>query len=100
MTAITNRIGYGTAALLLLLCQNATVLAQCPMCKGAAEANLREGGTAALGLNTGILYLLFVPYAIVLLLGYLWWRNNRKVEAAELQLLQVRAKAEQATTQY
>lgn len=71
--------------------------AQCPMCKGAAEANLKEGGTAALGLNSGILYLLATPYSLVLLLGYLWWRNNKKVEQAELKLveLQAKAKAEQ-----
>lgn len=70
------------------------IYAQCPMCKGAAEANLKEGGTAALGLNTGILYLLFTPYALVLLLGFLWWRNNKKVEKAELSLLDLRSKAE------
>ena len=71
--------------------------AQCPMCKGAAEANLKEGGTAALGLNSGILYLLATPYSLVLILGYLWWRNNKKVEQAELKLveLQAKAKAEQ-----
>ena len=33
------------------------LLAQCPMCRMAAESNLDNGGTEGRGLNTGILYL-------------------------------------------
>lgn len=57
--------------------------AQCPMCKASAEANLREGGTAALGLNTGIFYLFFTPYILMGILGYLWWTRNYKPTLAE-----------------
>jgi len=53
------------------------------MCKAAAESNLKEGGTFALGLNSGILYLLVAPYIIVSTLGYWWWRNNKKTEMSE-----------------
>ena len=45
--------------------------AQCPMCKGIAESSLKEGNTAAKGLNVGILYLLATPY---LLIGLFGWR--------------------------
>ena len=37
------------------------LLAQCPMCKMAAESNLKNGGTAGKGLNAGILYMLLTP---------------------------------------
>lgn len=65
---------------LILWCEP-TAWAQCPMCKAAAESNLKEGGKHALGLNSGILYLLVTPYIIAISLGYWWWRNNKRAEA-------------------
>lgn len=53
------------------------VSAQCAMCKGAAEANLRQGGGDPVGLNAGILYMLSVPYLLVGAIGFWWWRNRR-----------------------
>lgn len=70
-------------AFVLLLLPEPTLLAQCPMCKSAAESNLKEGGTHGLGLNAGILYLLAAPYLIVAFLGYRWWRNQKQTEVAE-----------------
>ncbi len=60
--------------------------AQCPMCRMSAESNLQNGGTAGRGLNTGILYMLAMPYLLVAAIGYWWWRNRRRasVEAEEL----------------
>src|SRR5688572_20003405 len=54
--------------------------AQCPMCKMSAESNLKNGGTAGRGLNTGILYMLALPYTLIGTFGYIWWRNNRRKE--------------------
>jgi len=56
------------------------VLAQCPMCRAAAEQNLASGGEAARGLNNGILYLLVTPYLIVSLLGVIWYYRYRKLK--------------------
>lgn len=61
-----------------------SVLAQCPMCKAAAESNLKEGGTHGLGLNAGIIYLFCTPYILVAVIGGLWWWNNRKMQEGEL----------------
>ena len=61
------------------LCLFATeLMAQCPMCKIAAESNLKNGGTAGRGLNKGILYMLAAPYALVGVIAFVWWRNRRK----------------------
>lgn len=54
-------------------------MAQCPMCKMSAEANLKDGGTAGKGLNRGILYMLTLPYMLVFGLGFLWWKNRRRL---------------------
>ena len=67
-----------TTALLLLASGWNLLDAQCPMCKMSAEQNLKSGGTAGTGLNTGILYMLFVPYLLVGSIAYWWWRNRRK----------------------
>jgi hypothetical protein len=63
----------------LLIMFNNELIAQCPMCKMAAEANMKDGGTAGKGLNTGILYLLAMPYLLVFTLAFLYKRNKRRV---------------------
>jgi len=57
---------------------SAHAIAQCPMCKMAAESNLENGGSAGAGLNTGILFMLSMPYLIVAVFGYIWFMNKRK----------------------
>lgn len=64
--------------MLVLLCWQEPVYAQCAMCKAAAEANLREGGGDPRGLNAGILYILSLPYLVVGAIGFWWWRNRKK----------------------
>jgi len=63
------------------------VKAQCPMCKISAESNLRNGGTAGRGLNAGIFYMLALPYSLVGTIGFLWWKNNRRKEEDEVEVL-------------
>jgi len=53
-------------------------VAQCPMCRAAAETNLAQGGTEGKGLNTGILYMLSLPYLLIATIGYIWWRNKKE----------------------
>ena len=66
------------ALVFTLSLSSATVQVQCPMCKIAAQSNMKNGGTAGKGLNRGILYMLATPYLIVGMLGYFWWRNRKK----------------------
>ena len=51
--------------------------AQCSICTKTAQ-QLGEG--PAKGLNSGILYLAFAPFAIVGFVAYRWWKNNRQQE--------------------
>lgn len=57
--------------------------AQCPMCRMTAESNLKNGGRQGAGLNTGILYLLVMPYLAVSTLAFLWIRNRRAAQKSE-----------------
>lgn len=58
-------------------------LAQCPMCKIAAESNLLNGGSKGQGLNVGILYMLAIPYILMFGLGFIWWRRNGRFHDRE-----------------
>jgi hypothetical protein len=52
--------------------------AQCAMCRATVENNFSNGkpGIAA-GLNTGILYLLVMPYLAAMILGFLWYKSSK-----------------------
>lgn len=47
--------------------------AQCAMCTKTAQ---QLGEKPALGLNSGILYLMIAPFAIVGFISYRWWKNR------------------------
>lgn len=54
------------------------VFAQCAMCRSTLENNYSNGNPGiAAGINTGILYLLAMPYLAVGILGYLWYKSSR-----------------------
>lgn len=48
--------------------------AQCSICTKTTQ---QLGEKPATGLNTGILYLAFAPFAIVGYIGYKWWQKNK-----------------------
>ena len=60
-----------------------TSSAQCSLCKSSAESSLKEGNKQAKGLNTGIMYLLVMPYLLVGGIGY-WWYTQKKKEEKSL----------------
>jgi len=63
--------------LFILLLEVNQSFSQCPMCKMAAESNMKGGGAAGQGLNNGILYLLIIPYLMVGIFFILYRRNRR-----------------------
>jgi TRAP-type C4-dicarboxylate transport system permease small subunit len=54
--------------------------AQCSICTKTAQ-QLGEG--PAKSLNTGILYLMFSPLAIMGYIGYKWWKREKEVLESE-----------------
>ena len=67
---------------LIYLAFQTKLSAQCAMCKAVVEANLKEGGSAGAGLNEGILYLMAMPYIVVLLFGIFYYLQQRKKQTA------------------
>jgi hypothetical protein len=68
---------------MVFLVSMADCVAQCPMCRMSAESNLKDGGKAALGLNAGILYMLFTPYILVAAIGFWWYKNKAKAQVID-----------------
>jgi hypothetical protein len=66
--------------LFLALLISVTTQAQCAVCTKTA---LQLGEKPAQGLNSGILYLMMTPFAIVGFIGYRWWKGNKKYEAEQ-----------------
>ncbi|PZR35864.1 MAG: hypothetical protein DI538_14585 [Azospira oryzae] len=67
-----------TILFLLLLAASAQSFAQCAMCRATLENNLSNGNPGiALGINFGILYLLFAPYFAIAVIAFFWYRTSK-----------------------
>lgn len=64
----------------LLALAQLPVNAQCALCTKTAQ---QLGEKPAQGLNSGILYLMIMPFAIVGFIGFRWWKNNKEVSEQE-----------------
>jgi hypothetical protein len=66
-----------------LLLVQMTSFAQCAMCKAVLESNLQNGGTAAAGINDGIIYLMFIPYVLIATVGFFIYKHYKKNQKPE-----------------
>jgi hypothetical protein len=51
--------------------------AQCSICTKTTQ---QLGEKPAEGMNSGILYLAFMPLGIIGFIGYRWWKANRELD--------------------
>ena len=61
----------------LFVLMSAMATAQCAMCTKTAQ---QLGEKPAQGLNSGILYLMLAPFAIIGFIGYRWWKSRIPAE--------------------
>ena len=67
--------------ILLFLLAGSDLWAQCAMCRGSVESSMGNGrNNVGVGLNTGIVYLFVMPYLLVAVIGYLWYRSSKKAQ--------------------
>ena len=62
------------AVIIFLLFVNLSLMAQCSICTKTAQ---QLGDGPASGMNTGIIYLAFIPLAFIGIIGYRWWKNEK-----------------------
>lgn len=69
---------------LLVVFSTTDASAQCAMCRATVESNnTHRDNEVGRGLNTGILYLMVIPYILVGSIGLIWYRYSRKNKNAE-----------------
>ncbi len=78
-TRVTDRLLPWMLSLAFLAILTLDAEAQCVMCKAVAEDSA-EDGSLGRGLNSGILYLMGIPYAIM---AFFAWFVFRKREEAK-----------------
>ncbi len=59
--------------------------AQCALCKASVESNLKEVSHQHIGagINSGVIYLMVVPYIIFPIVAYLWYKHSKKNKLIE-----------------
>ncbi|MGB0522166.1 MAG: hypothetical protein ACPGJS_04360 [Flammeovirgaceae bacterium] len=63
------------------------VEAQCSMCRASVANSISDGGrTFGAGLNKGILYLMLMPYIVISIIGYAWYKSSKKYTAQRQKL--------------
>ena len=76
-----------TAFVLIALFSVDVLFAQCAMCKAVLESEAKTGGSnVAAGLNSGILYLMSVPYIMVGGAGIWLFIKHKKNKSAEADM--------------
>jgi len=68
-------MGIAIVVLTLIIMLPAIAEAQCSMCTKTAQ---QLGEKPAQGLNSGILYLMLTPFAIMGVIAYRWWKNEKE----------------------
>lgn len=79
---VSKSITFLLVFLLVLVISNTDLSAQCAMCKATLEAGGGQRGTIGAGLNTGILYLMSVPYLAGVVLAYFWYKSAKAKKKA------------------
>ena len=77
---------------LLLTLISVSSHAQCAMCKASVEKSESEVASfnqRATGLNTGILYLMAIPYILASIIGYYWYRNSTKERDRKIEVQRI-----------
>lgn len=62
--------------ILLTLVYQLSSFAQCAMCKSTASSDLDNGGNIGNGLNTGIYILMGIPYVLLSVGGYFFFKKQ------------------------
>lgn len=56
-----------------VMCVTTVSSAQCSIC---TKTSMQQGEKAATGMNSGIIYLMLAPFAVMGYIGYRWWKSE------------------------
>ncbi len=75
--------------LVSLLVVNTDLYAQCAMCKATLESNAKSGNPTGSGLNSGILYLMSIPYILFAIIAFMWYKNSKKNKEKQSSIVNI-----------
>ncbi len=58
--------------------------AQCAICTKTA---MQLGEKSATGMNSGVVYLMLAPFAVVGYIGFRWWKNEKEFENEDANII-------------
>ena len=67
---------------IFFICNIKTADAQCSIC---AKSVQQMGDKPARGFNSGIIYIMVIPYAAIGVIGYKWWKGKSPLLNAFVQ---------------
>lgn len=74
MKTVLRRVA---STILIFIAVAGSASAQCAMCKAVAEDSINEDGWGtAMGLNNGIMFLMFIPYLLLATLFFVFFRKQ------------------------
>jgi hypothetical protein len=80
-----KKLAIFSGIVILFILSASSTWAQCAMCRGSVESSMGNGrNNVGVGLNTGIMFLFIMPYLIVAVIGYLWYRNSKRAQQERL----------------
>ncbi|MBI2967604.1 MAG: hypothetical protein HYY40_07305 [Bacteroidetes bacterium] len=65
--------------LLLLFIFHPEISAQCSMCRAIAKSGAEDGQNASRGINYAILYLMTLPYILLVIGGGIWYLKRKRI---------------------
>ncbi|MBK8847772.1 MAG: hypothetical protein IPO27_15010 [Bacteroidetes bacterium] len=75
------------AVIILLVLSIAQVYSQCAMCRANVESNMKSGeNSIGAGLNSGILFLMAIPYLLAAVGFGIWFYHRRRNRLSLLNL--------------
>ncbi len=70
-----KKMALAIVVIIIVIMLPVIVEAQCSMCTKTAQ---QLGEKPAQGLNSGILYLMLTPFAVMGVIAYRWWKNEKE----------------------
>ena len=81
-----SKKGFLILVLIAFVIQSYDLFAQCAMCKAVAGSNIEsDANDVGKGLNTGILYLMTIPYILLFGLFILFFRDKIKAKLSSIK---------------
>lgn len=83
---VMKKILVCTILVFTFLLLGTDIHAQCAMCRATVESNMNQPNSIGSGLNSGILYLMSIPYILIGTIAVFWFRASKNAKKSGRKL--------------